>query len=90
MSLEDYEVAVKHFKSSILLNPEDPESFNDLGTISFRMGNYQEALHYCYRALDIAPDFSKAAFNIAHISRTCGDFGVAPTRVHCQKITNLR
>ena len=52
-------------EASIRLKPRNPDAINNLGAVLLRLGRPEEALTQFERCRQIAPDFNRAAINVA-------------------------
>lgn len=62
-----FERARKNFKAATQLDPTRPEAFNGIGVTYYARGDYQEALRWYKRALEVDPNFGDAYYNMACI-----------------------
>jgi len=62
--------AEESIQRSLDLNPKNADSYNILGMISNRLGNYDDAIKYFRRAIELAPERAAFKFNLANIYRT--------------------
>ena len=57
--------AIKAFKESIKLNPNNPETFYGLGFSNFRLGKFREAADAFKKATVLSPTMAKAHFGLS-------------------------
>lgn len=57
--------AIKAFKESIKLNPNNPETFYGLGFSNFRLGKFREAADAFKKATVISPTMAKAHYGLS-------------------------
>ncbi|HXW06140.1 MAG TPA: tetratricopeptide repeat protein [Vicinamibacterales bacterium] len=57
---EEYERALKEFRKAADYNPKLPQAWNGMGFATRKLGDYQKALDYYDRALQLAPNFPDA------------------------------
>ena len=71
------ENAVKHLKRALSIAPAYPAALNNLGTISFHAGKYQEAREHFEKALEIDPTAYSPLVNLGGVLSSMGLFGEA-------------
>jgi serine/threonine protein kinase/Tfp pilus assembly protein PilF len=50
-----YDVCVRHYERVVALTPQRPQSYSDLGTAQWQLGDHAGALKSCARALELNP-----------------------------------
>lgn len=73
----DYEGALKYFKNSLFLNPEQSIAWNNIGATYNRLGNTEFAEYGYQRAFDLDDSDATAVNNLAKFYRKKGDFRLA-------------
>ena len=71
----DYKFAQADFEKSLQLNPKHTDSHIYLGNISFKFKEYQKALDYNKKVLDLDPNYALAYFNSAMAYDAMKDYG---------------
>jgi len=61
--------ALKAFQDTLEINPKYALAYNNLGTIVFQMGNYDQAIVLFKEALNINPDYLDARNNLKSASQ---------------------
>jgi hypothetical protein len=61
-----YQNAVKLFKQAAAIYPNNPDSWNDLGTAYFKLGDFENADENYLRAIKVAPDYYKGFYNLGY------------------------
>jgi ATP-dependent Clp protease ATP-binding subunit ClpA/Tfp pilus assembly protein PilF len=56
--------AVEYFERSLQTNPDDVNTWNDLGNVYYDLKNTDDALRCYHKAIEMQPDFYWAYFNI--------------------------
>ncbi len=62
-----FERARRYFHKATKLDPTKPEAFNGIGVTYYARNDYQEALKWYKRSLEVNPDFGDAFYNMACI-----------------------
>ncbi|HIN39810.1 MAG TPA: tetratricopeptide repeat protein [Flavobacteriales bacterium] len=67
-------LAIKHFNQVLFLDPNDKRTLNNLGTIYYDFfKEYDKAIQYFQKALEVDSSFSYAWFNKGHCHEQLGD-----------------
>lgn len=66
--------AIKHAHYGLGIYPRDPSALNLLGAIYGSLADWDNALHYYTRAIDISPDFAMARWNRSMLQLLTGDW----------------
>ena len=66
-NLQRYDLALKDFKQSYIVNPNHVHVLNNLATIFEIKGNRKKAKEYYYKALEVIPTFKESRINLAAI-----------------------
>ena len=66
-NLQRYDLALKDFKSSYIVNPNHVHVLNNLATIYELKGKHKKAKEYYYKALEVLPSFEQSRVNLAAI-----------------------
>ena len=77
IALRDYEKAISLYKKSICLQPENPESYFNLGNAFKEKGDLNAAILNYKRAIEIRPSFAEAHNNLGNIFKDQGDINAA-------------
>jgi len=73
-------LAATHYQLSINVYKEYFSSYNNLGFIYYQFANdYEKAIPYLKRAVEIRPDYTEARFNLAFCLQTIGNYDEAIT-----------
>ncbi len=80
--------AAEAYRRLLLLEPEHPESLNNLSRILLEQGEYSTARRYLERAIGAKPDFAEPHFNLGELSRISGDLAAAA--IHYRHATSLK
>jgi len=75
--VEDYEKAIEYLERYASLSPGEPNPFDSMGEVYFRMGKLDEAVAKYKEALKIKPDFFWSNWNIAYIYALKEDYAEA-------------
>ena len=67
MSAGYHNVAIRFFKKAIAINPNDLESYVNIGLLYSKEGNTKEAISYYEKAIAIDADFTKAHYNLGTV-----------------------
>lgn len=62
-----YQDAANSFRYVLNINPRNVKALNNLGTISFILGDTQQAISQYLQAINIDPDFADVRFNLAFV-----------------------
>ena len=68
----DYQSALEQYKAAIAKNPEDAESYSNLGQILVRLGKPGEAIPHFQKAISLIPDRWAYHFNLARALSVLG------------------
>jgi len=74
MKLKQYDAAVPIWQQALKLEPEDPQSLNELGVSLAFLEKNDEAKEYFHKALKADPEFVDAYTNIGQIEMERGQF----------------
>jgi tetratricopeptide (TPR) repeat protein len=72
-----YDEALKEYKETLRINPQQFQALNDLGGILLRRRQYDEAIGYFRRSLAAKPDYLLAMGNLARAYEGKGDMDQA-------------
>jgi predicted O-linked N-acetylglucosamine transferase (SPINDLY family) len=67
---DELEVAIKHHKKSVEINPDYAEGYNNLGIAFQRLGLFEEAVKNYKKTLKLKPDFSLAYNNLGVVLKS--------------------
>ena len=67
MDAGQFERARKNFKKATELNPSRPEAFNGIGVTYYARSDYEEALNWYKKSLEVDPNFGDGYYNMACI-----------------------
>jgi tetratricopeptide (TPR) repeat protein len=73
----DIDTALKYFNQSLLLNPEDFISLNNIGANLMQIGNLKEAEKYFYDALNINADYPNTHYALGLLAEMKQDYDSA-------------
>ena len=71
----DIGAAITHYKTAIKINPNSPETYNNLGIGLAQQGSLKEAINYFQEALRLKPDLISARRNLEMAIRLYGEAG---------------
>jgi tetratricopeptide (TPR) repeat protein len=60
----NFKNAEENYKKAIYLNPNRPETYNNIGSLYIETGKYDEAIPYLLKCIEISPEFYIAYFNL--------------------------
>ncbi len=64
--------AIDEYRAALVVEPNHFRSLNNLGTVLHRKGNYEEALRYYLRVIELNPKYARAMENAAMAYRSLG------------------
>jgi predicted O-linked N-acetylglucosamine transferase (SPINDLY family) len=67
---DELEVAIKHHKKSVEINPDYAEGYNNLGIAFQKLGLFEEAVKNYKKTLKLKPDFSLAYNNLGVVLKS--------------------
>jgi len=73
------EEAIKCFEDVLAGDPDNTDAYNNLGVVSYALGNAESAETFLLKALEIDPNNVNAMMNIADIYCACGHINEAAT-----------
>ncbi len=66
---QEYEAAIKHYRTAIQLRPHDANTHNNLAGVYHSLQNFNEAVHHYRRAVDLDRQHVEAWYNLAGTMR---------------------
>ena len=72
-----YENAIKYYKKTIELRPNDAHAYNNLGNVYKEMKNYPLAIIAYQNAIMLKPDYASAHYNLGIVYQKSNNFDVA-------------
>lgn len=70
-------LAADHLKTAVALDPAFADAHNDLGTVYFHLGQYQESAEHFQKAIDLAPAHRQANDNLCFVLVKSGRYAEA-------------
>ena len=55
------------YKKAIAINPKEPAAFSNLGVVYKTLGDFQQALAFTLKSLELEPNNLSALINISYI-----------------------
>jgi tetratricopeptide (TPR) repeat protein len=69
---DQFDEAVAHLKESLRLNPNNPETHNDMGVAFQRMGRFEDAIAEHRQALKLNPNLPRAHYDLGLAAQRLG------------------
>ncbi|MFB2833856.1 tetratricopeptide repeat protein [Floridanema evergladense] len=90
LQLDNLEKVVEYRKQAFLIEPKlvNAETLNDLGTAIGKLGNFEEAINYYQKAIELQPNYHLAHLNLGVSLRKIGKLDAAKEEL--QKVIKLR
>ena len=79
--LPDNKKAEEYFKKSILLNPNMPEAYNNLGSLYKSIDKPDEAIKYFNKSIEVNKEFFQAYHNLGTVYKSTGEFNKAKDNI---------
>jgi tetratricopeptide (TPR) repeat protein len=71
--LGEFELSIEYLQKALLLNPQDPQAWSNLGSCYFSTGELERALGALRRALSLDPSSDELRRRMAEVERLVGD-----------------
>ena len=75
-NLNNFDDAIDNFKKSIVINPDNPSPYYNLGIVYDKKGGLETAITYYKKAIAISPEYAKAYFYLGHVYAEKGDLNM--------------
>ena len=72
-----YENAIKYYKKTIELRPNDAHAYNNLGNVYKELKNYPLAIIAYQNAIILKPDYASAHYNLGIVYQKSNNFDIA-------------
>ena len=72
-----YKNAIKYYKKTIELRPNDAHAFNNLGNVYKELKNYPLAIVAYQSAIMLKPDYASAYYNLGIVHQNSNNFDIA-------------
>ena len=69
-----FDSAIEDYNKALELDPDDAETYCNIGSVLQDKGQLEEALTYYHKALQLNPSFAEAHWNISLVQLMSGDF----------------
>lgn len=73
----DFKTAIPYYEKALEINPNDLDSWKDLGVIYGQSGNFERALNAFKKSFELNPEDAQAVFNIAVTYQNTGNIDEA-------------
>tara|TARA_B100001564_G_C20398045_1_gene559884 strand:- start:99 stop:656 length:558 start_codon:yes stop_codon:yes gene_type:complete len=74
---KQYKNAIKYYKKTIDLRPNDAHAYNNLGNVYKEMKNYPLAIVAYQNAIMLKPDYASAHYNLGIVHQESNNFDIA-------------
>ena len=72
-----YKNAIKYYKKTIELRPNDAHAYNNLGNVYKELKNYSMAIVAYQNAIMLKPDYASAYYNLGIVYQKSNNFDIA-------------